>query len=366
MLHRHYYIENAKVLADSGTVTVDINVRDPITALWIRMGNTNGGSYNKANLVADCLSKIELIDGGNILWSLNGYEAFALACYRMGVVPYALFDEVQGDEQTLVFPLMFGRYLGDPQYAFNPAAFQNPQIRVQWNMAAVNAVGATGFLTGYGRLTVIAEILEGAPAPSGMFIGKEHYSFTTASSGVTYIDLPIDYPYRALMVRSYKASSYVNAILTNVKLNCDQGKYIGLDESTTNLLEYWSQAHGPFVYKHQFYAKDGDTIYPIMKFDEAVAPMSSTAGYFCGYGNAGYGSGRFGLYSLGGAAGSERNIATIVYGFAPFGHVWVPLGEPSDPEDWFPAPSFKSVRLELTNGTSSGTGAVVIEQVRPY
>ena len=366
MLRRLTYLENRKTLADSGTLQTDINVRDPITALWVQFRGTNGGTDNKANLMAQCVSKIEVIDGGEILYSLSGEQSYALACYRLGYMPYQQVTEVPGNTQTLDVPLMFGRWFGDPQFALDPTKFVNPQVRVTWDLAAVRAVGATGYLTATGELTVVADIMEGGPSPVGVLKAAEQYSFTAAASGVEYVDLPRDYPYRRIMIRAAEAGSYVPAILTNAKLNVDQGRYVPFDFNVEDYFTYLTRINPAFVYKHEFHAKDGDTIYMIPKYDEGVALLCSTGNYVVGYGNAAYGQGTCRLYVGGVASGAERNLHGVISGWMPFYCFPIDFGDPSNPEDFFPAPSFRSVRLELTQGNAGGAVSVVVEQAKPY
>jgi len=48
-MHRYAYLRNDYGLANSGEETVDIKIREPITALWLEMRCANGAEYNHAN-----------------------------------------------------------------------------------------------------------------------------------------------------------------------------------------------------------------------------------------------------------------------------------------------------------------------------
>jgi hypothetical protein len=367
MLHRLTFVERDKVLADSGTTTIDLNVRDPITALWVRFYATNGGTSNKANNMIDALSKLEVIDGSRILYSAVGEEAAALAAYQLGYMPYAAVDAVASDPQSVNLPIQFGRFFGDPQYAFDPSKFINPQLRFTWNLAHVRAVGATGFLTGTGRLSVCAEVLEGGTPPVGYLQSKEVYSFTSAASGVTYVDLPIDYAYRALLVMGHLHGSYDFSVINAVKLNCDTGKFIAFDMTMMEILEQWSLHHAPFAYKHNFWCVNGDTLYTLLRYDEVVAGGPAGGGdHTFQYANVGMGEGAADLRTAGSAESGLHQIQTVVTGWHPWGCSFLPLGDPANPVDWFPAQNFKSVRLELTNGAASGECGVLVQQAVGY
>lgn len=366
MMRRETYIENRKVLADSGQVVCDIKVKDPITALWIEVRATNGATDNVANVVADTVDSIEVIDGAEVLFSMTGKEFFAYSCYRLGYVPYNLITELGSNVQNLFGAILFGRWLGDRQIAFDPSKFSNPQVRVKWNLANTRAVGATGFLSGSGTLTVIADIMEGAPSPSHYIMAKEHYSFTTAASGTEYIDLPTDYPMKGLMLRSYKATEGGLAGLSNIKLSCDQGKFIAFDMRKTDWQRLITLLTQPFHYKHIFHGKDTDVAYPLLKQDEAMSFAPETGDNVIAYLNYGIGEGALDVYVAGSAQTNRINITSIVEGWLPMAAAYKSLGEYDDPETYLDLSSFKSARLELTQDSASAAASVVIEQLKSY
>ncbi len=366
MFHRLAVVENRRTLADSGTQLVPLDITDPISALYLEVRATNGATSNRSNLIPQNISKIEVIDGSKVIFSLTGEEAFALACYRSGRLPYILANELPGTVQNAVIPIRFGRWLYDTSLALDPAKFRNLQLRVQWNLATVTAVGATGFATGTGALSVFADVMEGGPAPSGCITAKQHYTWATAASGITYIDMPMDNPYKSLLVRGYLAGTALYGVLSHLKMNCDQGKLVPFDNRMTDLHRYWSMEYGPFAYGHQFYAADGNTLASILKLDEAVALCVQSGDTVAQYAALGVGQGTLDLLTGGSAQSSAQQISGNIAGYAPFACAYVPFGDPSDPDDWFPVGTFKQVRLELTNAAASGVGSVVVEQLNTY
>jgi len=366
-LKRLSYIENAKTLADSGEYTMDINIRDPITTLWIRFKAQNGTTSNKANPPHAAIDSIELIDGSDVLVSLDAYEIVSMAAYKLGFLPYQELTEVAGNEQTAVLPIFFGRFPGDQQYAFDPTRFTNPQIRIKWNLANGGTIAATTWVTATAKLTVIAEIMEGAPAPLGFLTQKEYYSFTSAASGIEYVDLPVDYPHRGLFIRASKAATYFMAGIGNIKITADQGKFIPFDMGTVEYLRWLTMRYPPFQYKHEFWCVNGDTLYPILKYDENVVPSANGGGdHTVQYPNTGEGEGAVDLRSAGSAETGLHQVNATVFGWAPFGGIYLPWGDPMTPADWLPAGLFKSLRLELTNNAASASVWVAIEQLRTY
>ena len=366
MNQRQAYIANRAVLADSGEMVTDISLRDPITALWVEMRAQNGATYNKASFMASCIKTVELIDGSDVLVSLDGYEAFALGCYHLGYIPYNLVCESGSLYQNCFFPIFFGRWLGDDQMSLDATKFSNLQLRFKWDLAAVNAVGATGFLSGSGRLTVMATVMEGAGAPSGYLAARQHYNFTTAASGTTYIDLPTDYPLKALYLRSYKAASGGVAGISNVKVNCGQGKFVPVDMGVTDLVRWLTMFYPPMHYKQLVVAANGNTCYWLLKKDEVIQLQGTVADTVITAVQQGVGETALIITTAGSADSTQREIDALVEGWLPVSTAYLPFGDPTDPGSYFNPTPWGNVRLELTNSEASAASYVVLEQAKPY
>ena len=367
MLYRRSYLESRKVLADSGEVTVDITPRDPITGLWIEIRATNGTTNNRGNLVADCISSIEVIDGSDVLYSLDGHEAAALTMLLGGQVPSWLVDEHPSNVQDMSIFIPFGRWWGDEEYSLNPRRFTNPQVRVAWNLATITAVGVTGFTSGTGRLTVVADIMEGAREPRGFLMTKQHYTSTGAASGDDYVDLPRDHPIAMLLLRAYKSATAMNTVISQVKIDIESGRHVPLDMRMTDLIRVMSMKLPLITYRHSFHAADGDTIKTIPKFGESVSLLPCDIDdTVVGYNHVGYGEGAIRLDTAGSAQSTARRLLAVVTGWWPFGVIGIPFGDLRTPATWLPGPSFSSMRAILTQGAASSTIAIALVQERLY
>lgn len=367
MIYRNTYLENSLTLGDSGERTVDLNIIDPMTVLLVKLLVQNGATTNKHNPVHDCIDTIEVIDGSTVLYSLDGKQALALAANQLKAMPEQLFSALGGDYQTAVIPIMFGRFIGDREFAFDPTKFVNPQLRIKWNLANTNAVGATGFLSGAARLTVIAQIMEGAPAPRAMLMAKEVYTWTSAV-GSEYIDLPRDYVYQGLMFRSHLAAYHPYGIVSNVRLNCDAGKVVPFDMEVIDLLEVLKQTQPRFNYRISDHLANQNTFYSVLEEKEDVQMIYEGAAVdvVVGYQNYEYGSQLVTIYRAGAAEPNSMNIGVAVHGYCPFGYIYVPFGDPNAPADWFQARTFGSVRFEATGIVAAGSCALALVQERPY
>jgi len=367
MFYRQTYIQDNYTLGDSGTRTMDINVTDPITALWIKFQCTNGATSNKANTLAECISAIEIIDGADVVYSLDGAEALALAAYQLGYMPRQELNEVGGDVFSYAVPILFGRYLGDSEYAFDPARFVNPQLRVSWNLATVRAVGATGFAGSNLQISVVAHVMEGAPSPGHVLMPKEIYTWTSAAAGTEYIDLPTDYPYRGMLCRGLLANNRWHWMWDQIRINCDGGKFIAMNQRGWDVINQQSMFLERFHYRHGFRLVNGDTIQCLLKDDDLpLMTLDALADSTVTYSNAGWGSGAVALFTNGAGVAALTTVYAEVTGYNPYGCLYLPFGIQDTPGDWFPAPTFRGVKLEVRGGVADAAMYVCLVQDRSY
>jgi len=366
MLYRHTYLEKDRSLGDSGERTVDINIQDPITAIWLEMRCDNGASYNHHNPMHECISAIEVIDGADVICSVDGEQLLAMVCADLGYWPHNRFSALGGDPQTLALPIMFGRFLGDKEFSFDPTRFTNPQLRVKWNLATNQAVGATGFAASGLTMTVIAEIMAGAARPSGYLMRKEHYTWSTVV-GTEYIDLPTDAPYRALMFRGHKVAYHPYGVISDLKLNCDGGAFVPMDVAVEDLLYLEMMRQPRLDYRISDHLADDDTFYSYLnELEDVSMNVENSLDTVASYYNYEYGSQKVHVYVAGAASGSYINIGAHVHGYCPFGYIQVPFGDPKDVADWFPAPTFKSIRLEAKGAVATSECAICLVQEKRY
>ena len=165
--------------SDASTKTIDLDLVDPVTALYFEFEAVNGTTVNEDNFISDVVTKIEIVDGSEVLASLNQFELEAMHFYKLGRQPTLYPSEWASGTQRHGAFLLFGRKLYDKEFAIDFTKFRNPQLKITWNLAALVAVSATdAFATGTFKLTVIAKVMEGMAAPGKYLMGKELLSFT--------------------------------------------------------------------------------------------------------------------------------------------------------------------------------------------
>ena len=366
MLRRQAYVENLRVLADAGVVTSPLNVRDPITALTFAFTAMNAGTWNLANTLPENIQAIELLDGSDVIFSLTGVQAAALNAYRRDYLPTMNITEFPNDPATFIFEYQFGRWNGDPVYALDPAKFNNLQLRITWNLATIRAVGLLGYLTGSMRYTVIASVMEGAPAPQGMLSARQHYQLVTAVGATAFIDLPTDRRIKSVYVRS--AANAFGGIpgISRVKLTCDQDKFIPFDMLTGDVIGFMSTIHPPLHVNHSMIIQNGSTIFPILKWFEDLQLQGYQGDDTYVYVNNAAGFGVVNVWLAGVADANMRSYIASYSGWCPYHVVALDQGEWDDPSTWLDVTQFKSVQLQLTQNAAASVASVVLESEWVY
>lgn len=345
-------------LGPSGTKPIEINIKDIISRIMIVFRAKNGDNDIRAHPAAN-LSKIEIVDGSDVLFSLNGKQAQALNFYDRGVKPFNYIDTFGQHWNTAVFGIDFGRFLFDQALAFDPTKFINPQLKITWDEALCQADCTDN------TCQVFADIFdELVPTPTGFLMTKEIYNYTVAETGYEYIDLPTDHPIQQIFVRCQLTEEVFGGLIDELKLSEDNDKRIPLDITTGNLLRMVVEQWG-YVIEH-LYCIDSDT-------NKEVFCMPTDLGYGLAsdYGQAG----SIGFWSHDGgtfvyiSSATGHTMKGIVYGIYP--HGVVPLLPKPGPEiaDWYDVTKLGSLKLRIKDSATAATtpsAQVITKQYRAY
>lgn len=369
MKYRDSYIEKLLTLAEAGTEVIDINVKQPISELYIEMRASNAGSdAAKDSPLARCISKIELVDGSQILYSLSGQQAMANCCFDMGRFPCRIIQSTHGDTQVDTFPLRFGRRFGDPEYSFLPTKFTNPQLKITWDLDANDSVTDLLRDGASGKLTIIARIMEDAPEPKGFLMTKEVYSFTTDDTGDERVDLPVDYPYRRLMVRSFETQVSPASHINNLKLSMDQDTYIPFNMGGGDVLRMMENHYGKFALSQHLKGLDGEyfELWVGNPWNGGAQISGRIKGDILSMNHVWNAQIRLNAIKHDGSAVGDNYFHVMAEGVCPENTLAFPFGDQNDPADWLMAQDYGSIRLYLTQGNAGGQASVFIQQERPY
>ena len=112
------------------TKVIDLNLSDPVSQIIVIYEPLSASGVDPVAHPAKCISKIELIDGSDVLFSLSGTRAQAVDWYHRKQEPANICLYLNGNASEMVYILNFGRHLWDPLYAFDPKKFINPQLKI--------------------------------------------------------------------------------------------------------------------------------------------------------------------------------------------------------------------------------------------
>lgn len=353
---------------DTATKILDLDLPDPISALEIEVQCTNGSTSNKGNFISDIVTKIEVVDGAEVFYSLNMAQLEALQFYKTGRMPVMFPSEWGSGVQRHNAMLLFGRYLNDPEFVFQPSRYRNPQLKITFNKAAIRAAGVAGFADADNiLLSVIDHIIEQGATPRGFLSAKQVYSYTTASSGDKRIDLLTDYPTRLMLVRAWLQESDIDELFTDVKLTFDSDKYILFNRKTKQLDAEALAMFGEGRVKHDIFTQhqaawrmifNKEPFYTPLSWEDA-SPEIIGARYFWSS------EGKLDITDNGGTTiTSDMKITGWEDGHAPHATLPIVFGELMKPETWMDMKGYAKAELVVSQAVGSAVGEIVQEQVR--
>jgi len=359
MNYRTAIVLAQKDVDEAGTEIIPIRIKDIISRITITFQATKSKHSMDDNGYAN-ITKIELIDGSDVLHSMSGGENQALCIYDRKCGSMNNGEHQDGSKEYDVFGIDFGRYLYDPELAFDPAKFNNPQLKITYD----ENVSDTGCEEN--GLTVWADCFdEKVVSPIGFLMSKEHWSGVKPTTGYEYIALPTDFPIRKMLVRAYKAAYSPTQLLGGVRIDEDNEKRIPFDWDNMHIYQrHMARVWTPVTEKIITWTFDtGNQIYvlPTCYFEAlALTPYYSTTAYISG------------AHAAGGAiliraTGAGRQVGGIVSGFLPCHCIEFPFGLQDDLDDWYDVTRLGSCRLRLRAGeTDMDSAGVVLQQLRRY
>lgn len=372
--YREVYLEKEKTLDDSGTATIELSVVDPISEIHIRIKNKNSTTSNKNNPISRNISKIEIVDGANVIYSLSGMLAQAMSYYQRGIVPSMQRQGGPGENQEDHYVIRFGRYLWDSAYALIPASFRNLQLKITYNFATVNDIGVTGFLTGNGKLSVICRLIEGAEEiPSGYLMAKSHYNWSTAASGDERIPLPTDHNYVMFMLRAWEVNVKLYTTISNLKLSLDQDRDIPFDITSWDMLKMMENEFGLITLEQHVWADTEENIQTWLGIGETAVTTPETLAADPATLRAitniyGVDSGHLNLVNVTHAGGDTAvGIHHLITRGQALNHCMVyRFGDMAMPSTWLNMAQYGDIKAVISQGNAGASADLVLLQARMY
>lgn len=344
------------------TKVIDLNLADPVSQFAVIYESTGVGSGDADDHVAKCITKIELVDGSDVLYSLSGMECQAVDFYHRNLEPPNLNYYLAGTEGYWIFNMNFGRFLWDTELAFDPKKFTNPQLKITIDRDAGGVQSVAGFLTVLARIFDEKEI-----EPAGLLMHKEVKDYGLGSASHEYTDLPTDYLFRKLFIAARVNDVGPEHLLDNIKLSEDNDRRIPFNDSFKNILYSIISSKRPFretvigagaATTNAFYCTP--CFWPTLqctKWTNAANDYNANA--WGGDGGKGY------IYFS--TAGGNYMVA--VEGYCPHGAIEIPFGLQNDMEDWYDVTKLGNLRLDIlskSGRSSSDTVQVFLQQLRKY
>jgi len=360
MKYRTVAIIPTQTLTGAQTLTIPINLKDIISRLTIFWSVTKV-KVGMSSYPHRDIQKIELVDGSDVLFSMDGGQAAALNIYNRKAHTYWCGVSINGNPIQSWYSIDFGRWLFDEMLALDPSRFLNLQLKVTVD-PAVCEVGCAS-----GDISLYADVFdEQVPTPSGFLMSKEHFSsITPDTNAYTYIDLPTDFPIRHMLIQGYRTAKEPWFQVAEARLDEENLKRIPFDwaleryhlmrrtiempiqeqissqtNQTPGLALYCTPTNYWNIFNGQSLAAHATLHYPVV----------SPGGYFLPVISAG------------------TTYVAIVKGWLPNHCFSFPFGYQADISDWYDVTKLGHVGLRLRAGTHAADSeqAVVLQQNRSY
>jgi len=360
MNHRITTIFAQKTFAADATEIMDINLSDPISALVfdLQIHNSAAGSMTLHPLAS--ISKVEIVDGSDVLFSLSALEMDALDWYNNKSFRSNYNYGLAGGYICRYVGLQFGRKLWDPLFAFDPTKFTNPQLKFTIDL------DGGGLNPTYVKVAVHALCFdEKMISPVGFMMAKEIKSWVPTGAGHEYTDMPTDHVYRKLLLKCQTAGTEPGQLITSIKLSEDQDKRVIFDQQPNDLIRMLL-AGWPQVEEDYWFALNTSNRYLMIAPSQAVTAYGEVwAAVAVAQDPAFYDGDGGRLKTI--AAANPSNTQIHVRGWLPHGVFLIPFGDQDDPDDWFDVTGIKSLRADV-NVFAAATGGLqlFLEQVRTY
>lgn len=364
MKYREIEIYAPMDLGAAGVETINLDMQDPLTAIFITWRTLIATVSDMTATHPACISKLEIVDGSDVLFSLSGEQIQALCFATMGKMPLNDISVDTTDYATSVLPIYFGPKLYDPEYAFDPKRFKSPQIKITWDEDASSASVVAN------ELTIRALAFDEMEVnPVGFFMSKELKSFTPVASSYEYTEMPLDWPYRLLMIQASSTDKNPFEVIDQLKLSEDHDKRIPFDLTGYELFRNYNFFDGMIaervllnqtaadamaLYLTPTYLQAGavdmdadviaaDDDYTQLSFAHNIVTIAATVNFV--------------PYKL------------LLTGYAPFGCMWYKFGDIMDIDKLYDISGLGHLRLTYKAASAVGTSPatkIIAQQLRRY
>ena len=353
-----------KDLGASGTEVIDVNLKDIISTFDFIWKTTNVTVSVMLAPHMRCISKVELVDGSDVLHSLSGEEMQALNYYDTKRTPQDELSLTVGGIFTSKFSINFGRYLYDTMLALDPNKFRNLQLKVTWDEDAANTSVVVN------ELTVTAHVFdEKKVSPRGFLMAKEVFSYTPVASGFEYVDLPTDYPYRKLVLKSDSTDLNPFVTIDQFKISENNDKVIPVNLTGEELFRLTKDDFPRMQNRMTMDAVvTAKTIYVVPSYDNAINIEYDGTAFVTA--QSLFAAPTYTNQSIALAASVDIQADNASYsGLCPHSCLVYEFGDQNDVADFYDVRNIGSLQLQMKGAAAVGTSPaakIVLQQLRTY
>jgi len=357
MKYRTAKLAAAEDLGAAGTKIYNLDLTDIISRISIIGRYTNNATAVIADHVTANITKVEVVDGSDVLYSASGPQLQGMAFYDTYKSPYTSVNWQDSAVQATQVDLNFGHELYDPNNCLDPTQFNNPQLKLTWdeNVADTSCADNTH--------EVWADLFdEMKPTPTGFCMVKELKEYAQVAAANEYTDLPVDFPYKQIYIQAKAKDKDVTDKIDEIELDINTKDKVPVN-TTAQTLERMTQDDYGMCFEKCYISGEAATVTRyLMPTDSGVGAASSgtadqAAAIYHGSGITWY-------------TDIENSTpgSGITHGNFPHGICPILKDNPLDKLDLLQLETGDHLKLRLKAGAASGTGNVQIlaRQVRSY
>jgi len=340
------------------TKIIELGSSEIISRIGILYSATNNSAV-PAGHPSKMITKVEIVSGGSVLCSLSGAQLDTIDLLEHGEHDARFYNFTNVHACDFQGCIYFGRYLYDPEYAFDPRKFKNVQLKITHNCTL------GGSAPNAAALTVFADVFdEKAVTPKGFILNQQMTSYTLVAGTRETIDCFTDRPIRKFFVGSLSPGSTPAEQINKVKLYEDGGRKIIIDnEKLSDLIRK--------LPNNKFYTETVRTAIGTTDVRNYCTPSYDTTTMFtpisgddCGY---------TGTEAKGGTFFAKGTVATVgdilITGKGPNGYVVFPFGDIGTGEDFYDVSRLSSLTFVITAGSAcveNSTCEIIVQQIYYY
>lgn len=226
MAMRLRHLANDEVQSsDAATYVLNLPETGCLHALFVTVKATNGATSGRAKSPLDIATLVRVVaNGEERVYELAPPEIEKWAETELGIPLAMSQDERASAVQSVVFPILFGRWFDDTDYYLPLDKVKSPKLEIPY---APTIAAAGGFATGTTTFNVVALWSPTTDKLSykGTLTSRTIKAFTSLASGDDPTKITVADPIRRISVYAYEAATEDATDITRVRLVANSGEY---------------------------------------------------------------------------------------------------------------------------------------------